>query len=123
MESKRQAKFAKQVQRDLSGILLKEANSMLGGKHFITVSQVRVTPDLGYVKAYLSFINEKEPEKMVNIIRQYSSEIRGLLGRKLRHEVKKIPELEFFYDDTAEYVEKMEKIFKELHDKEEKESE
>ena len=114
MESKRQAKFSRQIQKDLSDIFMREGQSLTGLK-FIGVSGVRVSPDLGYVKAYLTFLNEKDPQKAVNLVRQYNKEIRTMLAAKIRHSVKKIPELEFFYDDTMDFVEKMDKLFEGLH--------
>lgn len=114
MESKRQAKFARQIQKDLSEIFMRSGQSLTGLK-IIGVSGVRVSPDLGYVKAYLTFLNEKDPQKAVNLVRQYNKEIRTQLAAKIRHSVKKIPELEFFYDDTMDFVEKMDKLFEGLH--------
>jgi ribosome-binding factor A len=114
MESKRQAKFARQIQKDLSEIFLREGQSLIGIK-FISVSQVRVSPDLGYAKVYLTFLNEKEPLKALNLVKQYNKELRMMLGIKIRNTVRKIPEIEFFYDDTMDFVEHMDKIFEGLH--------
>jgi ribosome-binding factor A len=114
MESKRQAKFARQIQKDLSEIFLLEGQKLLG-KQFISVTTVRVTPDLGYVKVYLTFLNEKDPQKALNLVRQYNKEIRTMLAAKIRNVVRKIPELEFFYDDTMDFVERMDKVFEKLH--------
>src|SRR5947209_7971642 len=114
MDSKRQAKFARLIQRDMSEIFLREGSKFFG-KQFIGVSQVRVSPDLGYVKIYLSLLNNPDPEKFVNHVRMYKKELRTMLANRIRNEVRKIPELEFFYDDTMDYVEKMDKIFEELH--------
>ncbi len=114
MDSKRQAKFARLIQKDMADIFLKEGYRLFGN-HFIGVSQVRVSPDLGYIKIYLTLMNDKEPQKTVDMIRLHNKELRTMLASRIRNEVRKIPELEFFYDDTMDYVEKMEKIFEELH--------
>jgi ribosome-binding factor A len=114
METKRQAQFARQIQKDLSEIFLRDGQSFIGLK-FISVTQVRVSPDLSYVKAYLTFLNEKDPQKAIKLVRLYTKEIRGILGSKIRDTVRKIPELEFYYDDTMDFVEKMDKLFKDLH--------
>lgn len=114
MESKRQEKFARQIQKDLSEIFLREGQSITGLK-FISVTHVRVSPDLGYAKVYLTFLNEKEPLKALNLVKQYNKELRMILGSKIRNTVRKIPELEFFYDDTMDFVEHMDKIFEEIH--------
>src|SRR5437870_2460134 len=81
METKRQAQFARQIQKDLSEIFLREGQSLIGVT-FISVTQVRVSPDLSYVKAYLTFLNEKDPQKAIKLVRLYSKEIRGILGSK-----------------------------------------
>jgi ribosome-binding factor A len=114
MESKRQAKYSRLLQKDLSEIFLREGKHLFG-KPFIGVSAVRVTPDLSYVKVYLTFLNEKEPQKLLALIRSHNRELRNMLAERIRHTVRKVPEIEFFYDDTMDYVEKMDKIFAELH--------
>jgi ribosome-binding factor A len=114
MESKRQAKFARQVQKDMSEILLREGSNLLGMR-FVSVTTVRVSPDLGYVKFYLTFMNEKNPDKALNLVRQYTKELRTMLAARIRNSVKKIPEIEFFYDDTMDFVEKMDKLFDDIH--------
>ena len=114
MESKRQQKFARQIQKDLSEIFLREGQRLLG-KQFIGVTTVRVSPDLGYVKVYLTFLNEKDPNKALSLVKQYNKEIRTLLAARIRHSIHKIPELEFFYDDTMDFVERMDKVFEKLH--------
>ena len=114
MESKRQAKFSRQIQKDLSEIFLHEGPRLLG-MQFIGVSAVRVSPDFGYVKVYLTFLNEKDPKRAVSLVRQYNKEIRTQLAQRIRNTVRKIPELEFYYDDTMDYVERMDKLFESLH--------
>src|SRR5258708_3368222 len=102
METKRQAKFARQIQKDLGDIFIREGQSLTGLK-FISVSRVMVSPDLGYVKAYLTFLNEKDPQKAITLVKQYGKEIRTLLAARIKNTVRKIPELEFFYDDTLDF--------------------
>ena len=114
METKRQAKFSRQIQKDLSDIFLREGQSLIGIK-FISVTQVRVSPDLGYVKVYLTFLNEKDPQKALNLVKLYNKDIRRILGSKIKNTVRKIPELEFYYDDTMDFVEHMDKVFEGLH--------
>ena len=114
MDSTRQAKYARMIQKDMADIFLREGVRLFGNM-FISVSQVRVSPDLGYVKVYLTLMNDKEPEKTIALIRLHNKELRTMLASRIRNQVRKIPEIEFFYDDTLDYVEKMEKIFEELH--------
>jgi len=117
METKRQAKFSRLIQKDLSDIFLREGQSLIVIK-FISVTQVRVSPDLGYVKVYLTFLNEKDPQKALNLVKLYNKDIRRILGSKIKDTVRKIPELEFYYDDTMDFVEHMDKVFEGLHHEE-----
>lgn len=117
MGSRRQERFTSLVQQELADIFLKEGKNAFGAK-FITVNKVRVSADLGYVKVYLGFPGEKEPEKILKKVQDHAKVIRRALGSRIRHQVKKIPEVEIFYDDTMDYVEKMERLFEEIHKKE-----
>jgi ribosome-binding factor A len=120
MEGKRQAKFSRLLQKEMGDIFLKEGSRMFGNL-FISVSAVRVTPDLGYAKFYLTFLNEKNPQKLINLIKMHNKELRIMLSSRIGKVVRKIPELEFFYDDTMDYVEKMDKIFDEIRPKDDSE--
>ena len=116
MEGKRQAKFSRQLQKEMGDVFLKEGGRLFGNQ-FISVSQVRVTPDLGYAKFYLSFLNEKDPQKLINLIKLHNKELRTMLAARIGKVVRKIPEVEFYYDDTMEYVAKMDKLFDEIRPK------
>ena len=113
MDSRRQAKFSRLIQKELSDIFLRHS-SRIFNRPFVGVSHIRATPDLGLVRVYLSLLTEKEPEKFIDLVRLHTSQIRALLASSIRNQVRKIPELEFFYDDTMDYVEKMDRIFAEL---------
>lgn len=110
----RQEKFSKQVQRDLGEIFQQHRHEWLGGE-FVTISAVRVTPDLGYVRVYLSLFNVSQRTAVMENVELHAREIRMELARKLKNQVRKIPEITFFEDDTLDYVSKMDKIFEELN--------
>lgn len=116
MESRRQARVSRQIQKDLGEIFqeVQTEGSM------VSVSKVRISPDLGHARVYLSFLNERRPEEIVKLIRMQKSQIRGALGHRVRHQLRKVPELEFYYDDTQEYVNRMERIFEELREQEQR---
>ncbi|POY37127.1 30S ribosome-binding factor RbfA [Solitalea longa] len=113
MESKRQLKFARQIQKDLADLFQQEGNSLFPN-NFVTVTKVRVTPDLGMARVYLSFLNTTTAQQAINGVRAQQSEIRYKLGKRIKDQVRVIPELEFFVDDTQEYVMKMNKLFDEI---------
>jgi len=109
-ESKRQQRFASVIQQDLADIFQREGNSWAPNS-FITVTRVRVTPDLAIARVYLSFLNTKEGHSTINHIKSHANEIRYKLGSRIKHQVRVVPQLEFFIDDTNEYVEHMDKLF------------
>ncbi|MGB0430662.1 MAG: 30S ribosome-binding factor RbfA [Bacteroidia bacterium] len=113
MESRRQAKVSKLLQRELAVILQKNGKSWFAIP-FITVSQVRVTPDLSYAKVYLTFLNDDEPEQKAKQVRTKTPEIKRLLANALRHEMRKLPDINFFYDDTLDYADNMNKLLDSL---------
>lgn len=112
-ESKRQQRFAGVLQQDLAELLQREGNSWAPGA-FITVTRVRVTPDLAIARVYLSFLNTKTAPADLKAIRTKTTEIRYKLGSKIKNQVRIVPQLDFFLDDTNEYVEHMDKIFEEI---------
>jgi ribosome-binding factor A len=114
MESRRQEKFAKLLQRDLGDIFLQKAASLFKGS-FITISGVKVSPDLGYAKVYLSFFKAANNAELLDAIRLNTREIRHELAGKIKNQVRKVPELEFFLDESLDYVDRMEKVFKEIN--------
>ena len=77
---------------------------------------MRVTPDLLIARIYISVFNIKEKQDVVDMINENGWAVRNLLGRKIRHKVRRIPELEFYLDDTLDDVYKMEKIFDKLRE-------
>ncbi len=113
MESKRQQKFARVIQKDLGEIFQREGNTYLPNA-MITVTKVRATPDLGTVRVFLSFFNVEDTEVAIKSIKDRTSEIRYTLGKRIKDQVKAIPQLDFFLDDTSVYVEKMEEIFNKI---------
>ncbi len=110
MESKRQQKFARQIQKDLGDIFQREMRNQFGDA-FITVTDVKVSPDLGIARAYLSFLLTNDKEQLLKNIREKTKQIRQILANKIRNQVRIIPELQFFLDDTAEYAAKMDALF------------
>ncbi|OCX51112.1 ribosome-binding factor A [Mucilaginibacter sp. PPCGB 2223] len=123
MESKRQQKFAGVIQEDLAAIFQREGMSFLPNT-LVTITKVRVTPDLALARIFLSFFNSANTQSALQTIKLHASEIRYKLGARIKDQVRIIPQLEFFIDDTSEYVERMDKIFDKISKEErQKESE
>ncbi len=110
MESKRQQKVGRQIQKDMGDIFQKEAKHLVNGV-FVTVTVVRMSPDLGLARIFLSFLPEKEKQAMLENIQANSKFIRQKLAERVRHQLRIVPEIQFFLDDTAEYVSKMDDLF------------
>jgi ribosome-binding factor A len=114
MESKRQQKFAGVIQEDLAAIFQREGMNYLPNT-MVTITKVRVTPDLAIARVFLSFFNNTNPTLALQTVKLHASEIRYKLGGRIKDQVRVIPQLEFFIDDTSEYVDRMDKIFDKIH--------
>jgi ribosome-binding factor A len=113
MAGKRIDKFEKQAQKDIGTIFQQKSHDWFGGA-FITVTRVIASPDLGYLKIYLSMFNVKNKAELMENIEFRNKEIRKELATLIRHSVKKIPELSFFEDDSLDYQIKMDALFESL---------
>jgi len=113
MESKRQLKFSKMIQKDLGDIFHHEIPDLIG-KAFITVTHVRMSPDLGVARIYLSIMMVDDKQKLIDNFIERKGNIRRLLGNKIGKKVRIIPDLMFFLDDSMEYSENIDRIIKNL---------
>ncbi|MGM0943750.1 MAG: 30S ribosome-binding factor RbfA [Bacteroidota bacterium] len=113
MESKRQQKHAKLLQKELGEIFQKEARHLVG-KAMVTITRVMVSPDLGVAKVYLSFLLT-DPQQTYELINDHKKEIRLYLSKRIGKSVRIIPELAFFPDDSASYAQHMDKVIGNLN--------
>jgi len=113
MESNRQKKFAGLLQEELAAIFQREGAVYLPNT-LVTITKVRVSPDLAVAKVYISFLNASSGAEAINTINAHAGEIRYKLGTRIRHQVRVIPNLVFFEDDTNTYVERMDQLFDEI---------
>ena len=109
MESTRQQKISRLVQKDLGEILQQKGQSLIGGV-LITVTKVSVTKDLSVAKAYLSLFTTSDKEVLLETIRQHTREIRYELGHRVRNQLRVIPDLHFFLDDSLDYIERIDDL-------------
>lgn len=110
MESTRQQKINRLIQKELSEIFLIETKQMKGV--LVSVSRVRVSPDLGLAKAYLSIFPSSEGNAIVENIKKNARTIRFDLGQRIGKQVRVIPELAFYIDDSLDYIENIDKLLK-----------
>jgi ribosome-binding factor A len=118
-ESKRQKQVGKLIMEELSAVFQKEGINIIDGG-MISISKVMVTPDLAEARVYLSLYQIKDHPAFMHQIKERTKELRKLLGMRVKNQLRRIPELQFFTDDTLDYVFKMEEIFTKI--REEKES-
>lgn len=98
------------IRQDLGDILREYQQGVI-----ISVTQVTMTPDLGLAKIYLSIFGQGRQEGVVyKHILAHQAEIRNTLAQKIRHQVRRIPELKFYIDDTADYVNRIEQVFSKI---------
>ena len=114
MESKRQQQYAKLIRKDM-GDLFNKIGRDIYGNNFVTVTEVKMTPDLSLAKIYVSVLAASDKQQVVARINQRKGELRGHLGRKIGKQVRIVPDIQFYLDDTLDTAEKMDKIFKDLH--------
>jgi ribosome-binding factor A len=112
--TQRQQKFSRLLQKELGAIFQQDTKSMFGSA-FITVSGVNVSPDLGIATVYLSLTLSKKPQQILEEIREKGKQIRSLLAVKIRNQVRIIPELRFFVDETLLEAERMDKLIASLN--------
>lgn len=120
-EGKRQKQVAGVIQQEMNAIFQHHGLSMMDGG-MVSISAVKVTPDLLEARIYLSFFQVKDTKEALKKIEEKAWLIKKELAEKVKRQLRRIPVLQFFLDDTLDYVFKMEEIFKQI-EKEKKEGE
>ncbi len=110
MESTRLDKVNRLVQKELGEILRRETAKTRG--IIVSVSGVRTAPDLGYCRVYLSVFPSEKAQEIVANINKTCGEIRYAFAQKVRHQLRVIPELHFFIDDSLDYLERIDELLK-----------
>lgn len=111
MESTRQLKSARLIQKEMAEIFLSETRGLFGNV-MITVTVCRMSADLGIAKIYVSLFPVKEKDKLLKKIKEHTGELRGILGSRIRKQVRVVPELVFFLDDSIDYAEHIDNLLK-----------
>jgi ribosome-binding factor A len=114
MDSVRQQKYAKLIQKELGEIFQREGKNWYGN-HFVTITGVKITPDLSLARVNISLFKASKPAEIIKALKTNIHEIRHQLGLRIGKQARIVPNLEFFHDDSLDYVEKMDTLFKNLH--------
>lgn len=117
-ESKRQKQVAGLINEELNAIFLRMGLNMMDGG-MISISSVKITPDLFDARVHLSMFKVADAVDVLKKIDEKNKEIRLELGKRVRHQLRSIPQLKFFIDDTLDYVDKIEDLFKQIKKDEE----
>ena len=108
METTRQNKIARLIQKELSDIFQKQTSAMRGV--LVSVSVCRISPDLSVCRVYLSVFPSERAEEIVANINTNQKQVRFELGSRMRHQLRIIPELKFFRDDSLDYAEHIDEL-------------
>ncbi len=109
MDTIRQERINKLLQQDLGEIFQMDMRHVSQGA-MITVTKVKVTPDLSIAKVYLSLFAIADKDEMLKNIRSHTKEIRGKLGNKVKHQLRVVPNLSFYLDDSLDYIENIDNL-------------
>ena len=110
METTRQNKISRLIQKELSEIFLLQTKAMNG--ILVSVSAVRISPDMSIARVYLSVFPSEKSQEIVKNINDNMKSIRYELGTRVRYQLRIIPELKFFVDDSLDYVERIDELLK-----------
>lgn len=113
-ESKRQRQVASVLQAEINDIFTKLGLNMIGGG-MISIAAVKVTPDLLEARVYLSMFQVADKELAMKKVSDRAWEIKKLLADKVKSQLRRIPVMHYYLDDTLDYVFKMEEIFKNIN--------
>ncbi len=108
MESTRQAKISRLLQKELSEIFRQQTVKTHGV--IVSVSTVRVSPDLSVAKAYLSIFPSEKAQEILTNIEASAKTVRYELAQKVRYQLRKVPELQFYLDDSLDYIDNIDKL-------------
>ncbi len=111
MSSTRQSKIERLLQKDLGDIFQKGTKTLFRSK-MITVTTVRVSPDLSSARVYLSLFPVEDKKEFMEYINGIEGQIRYDLGTRVRHQLRKVPSLSFFLDDSLDYIDNIDNLLK-----------
>jgi ribosome-binding factor A len=118
-EGKRQKQIGGLIQEEINFIFQRLGLNMINGG-MVSISSVKVTPDLLEARIYFSVFNAADNKAVLKKIEERAWEIKKELAARVKHQLRRIPELKFFLDDTLDHVFKMEELFKQIHTDENK---
>lgn len=114
--SKRQQQVAEVIRRDFSVVLQELGSYIYGSEVMVTVTQVKVTPDFGLAKIYLSIYNTENKQAVLLMMEEEKYRLRMALGSRIRKRVRRIPDVAFYEDETLDEMYRLRNLFDKLHE-------
>ncbi|NLN30621.1 MAG: 30S ribosome-binding factor RbfA [Bacteroidales bacterium] len=111
MESTRQKKVSRLIQKEIAGIFLRKSNEFAPGK-MISITRVRISPDLSFAKIYISIFPSNDNERVMKVVQNQVSRLRYELGQQIKSQLRIVPEIAFFLDDSLDYIENIDNLLK-----------
>lgn len=111
METTRQQKISRLLQKELGLIFQREANTLFPGK-MVTVTSVKITPDLSIARAYLSIFPSSDANKTLKHIVTNTKAIRLLVGKQVKNQLRIVPDFDFHIDDSLDYIQRIDELLK-----------
>ena len=116
MESKRQSQVAELIRRNFSYVIQEEAPNICGNSVMVTVSHIRMSPDLNLARIYLSVFGTENKQEPVLMLKEELVSLRSKLGQRIRKQVRNIPEIVIYLDDTVDEMYRVDALLKQLGD-------
>lgn len=115
METKRQLQVAELIKRNFSIVLQNEGGYIYGAEPLVTVTKVKMTPDFNLAKIYLSIYNTDHKQGVILELEEHLTRLRQSLAARIRKQVRRIPEIAFYLDDTLDEMYRLNELFNRLH--------
>ena len=115
-ESKRQQQVAELIRRDFSSVLQQMGSYVYGSEILVTVTQVKVTPDFGLAKIYLSIYNTENKQAVLLMMEEEKARLKAELGSRIRKRVRRVPNIAFYEDETLDEMYRLRELFDKMHD-------
>ncbi|RAK63209.1 ribosome-binding factor A [Hymenobacter edaphi] len=115
MDSKRQQKFASLLTKELAEVFRRDMPHLFAGTLPPSITALRVSPDLGVASVYLSVLLAQNPQEQVQLIQDHTKDIRFALAKRVRNQMRVVPDLRFFLDNSAAYATHMDKVISDLN--------
>jgi len=123
MESKRQRQVSEVVKRNFSLVLQSEGNYIYGNEPMVTVTSVKVSPDMSMAKIYLSVYNVEDKQSVILQLEHSNQRLRQALANRVKRHMRRVPTISFFQDETLDEMYRLNELFHNLDGKEKKEEE